>query len=72
MMPEESENANDATSQDDDENVGRVRSNGHSSEEEEWEGRFHGPDSSWRFYTEAERSLASSLDQVENNDLSAH
>lgn len=36
------------------------------------EGRFHGPDSSWRFYTQEERALAASLDQLECNDLSAH
>ncbi|EME49603.1 hypothetical protein DOTSEDRAFT_68402 [Dothistroma septosporum NZE10] len=35
-------------------------------------GRFYGPDSSWRFYTQAERALAASLDQAENNDLSIH
>ncbi|KAK4636216.1 hypothetical protein CLAFUW4_00422 [Fulvia fulva] len=35
-------------------------------------GRFYGPDSSWRFYTQKERALAASLDQAENNDLSIH
>ncbi|KAK4507558.1 hypothetical protein PRZ48_001293 [Zasmidium cellare] len=40
--------------------------------ESEREGRFHGPDSSWRFYTKEERAIVSSLDQAENNDLSAH
>ena len=43
----------------------------HSSDEER-DGRFHGPDNSWRFYTRDERELATSLDQIENNDLSAH
>lgn len=40
--------------------------------ESEREGRFHGPDSSWRFYTKEDRAIATSLDQAENNDLSAH
>ncbi|KAF2160472.1 hypothetical protein M409DRAFT_70438 [Zasmidium cellare ATCC 36951] len=40
--------------------------------ESEREGRFHGPDSSWRFYTKEERAIVSALDQAENNDLSAH
>ena len=35
-------------------------------------GRFYGPDSSWRFYTQGERDLAATLDQAENNDLSIH
>ncbi|KAM3419332.1 hypothetical protein BST61_g5266 [Cercospora zeina] len=42
------------------------------SEDFERDGRFYGPDSSWKFYTKAERELAASLDQIENNDLSAH
>ena len=42
------------------------------SDDSEREGRFHGPDASWKFYTKAERELAASLDQIENNDLSAH
>lgn len=33
-------------------------------------GRFYGPDSSWRWYTEDERALTASLQQDENNDLS--
>lgn len=40
--------------------------------ESEREGRFHGPDSSWRFYTKEDRAIAASIDQAENNDLSAH
>lgn len=43
-----------------------------ASEESEREGRFHGPDSSWRFYTKEERAIATSLDQAENDDLSIH
>ncbi|PIB02491.1 hypothetical protein CB0940_01146 [Cercospora beticola] len=42
------------------------------SGDSERDGRFHGPDASWKFYTKAERELAASLDQIENNDLSAH
>lgn len=42
------------------------------SSEDEREGRFHGPDSSWRHYTEQERSLAATLDQADCNDLSIH
>ncbi|KAI5369372.1 Putative Rrn9 domain-containing protein [Septoria linicola] len=60
-----------AARHDHDEEAARVGNNDYSSEEER-EGRFHGPDASWRFYTKAERDLAYSLDQTENNDLSAH
>lgn len=44
----------------------------YSSSDEEREGRFHGPDSSWRFYTQEDRDVAASLDQAENNNLSIH
>lgn len=40
-----------------------------SSSDEQRAGRFYGPDSSWRYYTQNERSLAASLQQTENNDL---
>jgi len=43
-----------------------------TSEEEERENRFIGPASTWRFYTENERGLAASLDQLRANDLSVH
>ena len=43
-----------------------------SSEESDRENRFEGPSSTWRFYTEEERSLANSLDQQRANDLSIH
>ncbi|KAL9536024.1 hypothetical protein SMMN14_01120 [Sphaerulina musiva] len=41
-------------------------------EEHERDGRFYGPDVNWRRYTSDERDLAASLDQIENDDLSAH
>lgn len=44
----------------------------YSSSEDDREGRFRGPDSSWRFYTQEERALATALDRAENNDLSIH
>ncbi|KAF7190227.1 hypothetical protein HII31_08558 [Pseudocercospora fuligena] len=44
----------------------------YSSSEDDREGRFRGPDSSWRFYTQEERALVAALDQAENNDLSIH
>lgn len=40
--------------------------------EHERDGRFYGPDVSWKIYTSDERDLAASLDRIENNDLSAH
>lgn len=43
-----------------------------TSEEEERENRFIGPASTWRSYTESERGLAASLDQLRANDLSVH
>ncbi|CAK4033837.1 Hypothetical predicted protein [Lecanosticta acicola] len=43
-----------------------------SSDDEERDGRFYGPDSTWRHFTEEERALAASLDQAENNDLTIH
>ena len=43
-----------------------------SSEDEERENRFIDPASTWRFYTESERGLAASLDQLRANDLSVH
>lgn len=43
-----------------------------ASEDSDREGRFHGPDSSWRFYTKEDRAIVASLDQAENNDLSIH
>lgn len=42
------------------------------SEDGERENRFQGPSSTWRFFTEEERSLAASLDQQRANDLSLH
>ncbi|KXT11906.1 hypothetical protein AC579_10492 [Pseudocercospora musae] len=44
----------------------------YSSSEDDREGRFRGPDSSWRFYTQEDRALVAALDQAENNDLSIH
>ena len=41
-------------------------------DDEDRPNRFQGPDSTWRFYTEDERSLIASLDQVRANDLSVH
>ncbi|KAF2208835.1 hypothetical protein CERZMDRAFT_101045 [Cercospora zeae-maydis SCOH1-5] len=42
------------------------------SDDGERDGRFYGPDGSWKFYTKAERELAASLDQIEHDNLSAH
>ena len=40
------------------------------SEDYDRENRFHGSSSTWRYFTENERSLAKSLDQQRANDLS--
>lgn len=45
-------------------------SNYESSSDGQRAGRFYGPDSSWRYYTQNERALAASLQQTENNNLS--
>lgn len=47
-----------------------VDSDYESSSDGQRAGRFYGPDSSWRYYTQDERALASSLQRVENDDLS--
>lgn len=44
----------------------------HEDSEDDRENRFQGPSSTWRFFTEEERSLVHSLDQQRANDLSLH
>jgi hypothetical protein len=44
----------------------------HDEDLSDRENLFHGPDSTWRAYTENERNLAASLDQLQAGDLSIH
>jgi hypothetical protein len=44
----------------------------HDEDLSDRENLFHGPDSTWRSYTENERNLAASLDQLQAGDISIH
>lgn len=63
----------DGNQNDQDDDANEAESDQDSSDEDyDRENRFEGPASTWRFYAEAERGLAASLDQERANDLSRH